>query len=219
MGRARGRRARDRSAQGSSRDWNIYAAQASDGDNSISTRVTGRTSDRNDTDESASLLPIGSTGESNGSTFESRIPRLGRVHGCAPTARRCRAKVSDRSEIFPVFTTCSSAANRRRKPRQTRTNMTRQPRPQNAEERTAKRLLRDGLGVPDLQRIHDAARRIARTELGLTMSIQPDRDHHRRARCWKRIPRPHAAVLQAWSFGTHFAHHEAFYRRVPGARI
>src|SRR6202167_1479872 len=86
-------------------DWNIYAAQASDGDNSISDgAVTGRLL----TDM---ILPVSQffayleVGESNGSTFEmpdsslwSLYQRL-RADG-APLSMR---KVTDRSEIFPVF--------------------------------------------------------------------------------------------------------------------
>ena len=86
-------------------DWNIYAAQASDGDNSISDgAVTGRLL-------TEMILPVSQffayleVGESNGSTFEmpdsslwSLYQKL-RAEG-APLSMR---KVSDRSEIFPVF--------------------------------------------------------------------------------------------------------------------
>src|ERR1700690_3948649 len=86
-------------------DWNIYAAQASDGDNSLSdSAVTGRLL----TDM---ILPVSQffayleVGESGGSTFEmpdsslwTLYQRL-RAEG-APLSMR---KVSDRSEIFPVF--------------------------------------------------------------------------------------------------------------------
>ena len=86
-------------------DWNIYAAQASDGDNSISdSAVTGRLL----TDM---ILPVSQffayleVGEAGGSTFEmpdsslwTLYQRL-RAEG-APLSMR---KVSDRSEIFPVF--------------------------------------------------------------------------------------------------------------------
>jgi uncharacterized sporulation protein YeaH/YhbH (DUF444 family) len=86
-------------------DWNIYAAQASDGDNSISdSAVTGRLL----TDM---ILPVSQffayleVGEAGGSTFDmpdsslwTLYQRL-RAEG-APLSMR---KVSDRSEIFPVF--------------------------------------------------------------------------------------------------------------------
>jgi uncharacterized protein len=86
-------------------DWNIYAAQASDGDNSISDgAVTGRLL-------TEMILPVSQffayleVGESNGSTFEmpdsslwSLYQKL-RAEG-APLSMR---KVSDRGEIFPVF--------------------------------------------------------------------------------------------------------------------
>jgi hypothetical protein len=86
-------------------DWNIYAAQASDGDNSIAdSAVTGRLL----TDM---ILPVSQffayleVGEAGGSSFEmpdsslwTLYQRL-RAEG-APLSMR---KVSDRSEIFPVF--------------------------------------------------------------------------------------------------------------------
>jgi uncharacterized protein len=86
-------------------DWNIYAAQASDGDNSISdSAVTGRLL----TDM---ILPVSQffayleVGEAGGSTFDmpdsslwTLYQRL-RTEG-APLSIR---KVNDRSEIFPVF--------------------------------------------------------------------------------------------------------------------
>jgi uncharacterized sporulation protein YeaH/YhbH (DUF444 family) len=86
-------------------DWNIYAAQASDGDNSIAdSAVTGRLL-------TEMILPVSQffayleVGEAGGSTFEmpdsslwTLYQRL-RTEG-APLSMR---KVSDRSEIFPVF--------------------------------------------------------------------------------------------------------------------
>jgi hypothetical protein len=86
-------------------DWNIYAAQASDGDNSGSDgEVAGRLL-------TEMILPVSQffayleVGESGGSTFDmsdsslwSLYERL-RANG-APLSMR---KVSNRSEIFPVF--------------------------------------------------------------------------------------------------------------------
>jgi len=86
-------------------DWNIYAAQASDGDNSSSdAEVAGRLL-------TEMILPVSQffayleVGESGGHTFDlsdsslwSLYQRL-RADG-APLSMR---KVSDRSEIFPVF--------------------------------------------------------------------------------------------------------------------
>src|SRR5271163_1648188 len=86
-------------------DWNIYAAQASDGDNSIAdSALTGRLLTEN-------ILPVSQffayleVGDANGSTFEmpdsslwTLYQRL-RAEG-APLSMR---KVSSRSEIFPVF--------------------------------------------------------------------------------------------------------------------
>ena len=86
-------------------DWNIYAAQASDGDNSISDSArTGQFL-------TEAILPVSQffayleVGEANGSTFEmpdsslwTLYQRL-RAEG-APLSMR---KVTSRSEIFPVF--------------------------------------------------------------------------------------------------------------------
>jgi uncharacterized protein len=86
-------------------DWNIYAAQASDGDNSISdSAVTGRLL-------TEMILPVSQffayleVDETGGSTFDmpdsslwTLYQRL-RAEG-APLSMR---KVNDRSEIFPVF--------------------------------------------------------------------------------------------------------------------
>jgi len=86
-------------------DWNIYAAQASDGDNSIS---DGEVAGRLLTDM---ILPVSQffayleVGEAGGYTFDmpdsslwTLYERL-RANG-APLSMR---KVSERSEIFPVF--------------------------------------------------------------------------------------------------------------------
>ncbi|HWL18430.1 MAG TPA: YeaH/YhbH family protein [Bradyrhizobium sp.] len=86
-------------------DWNIYAAQASDGDNSI---ADGELAGRILTDM---ILPVSQffayleVGETGGHSFEmpdsslwTLYERL-RAHG-APLSMR---KVSDRSQIFPVF--------------------------------------------------------------------------------------------------------------------
>jgi uncharacterized sporulation protein YeaH/YhbH (DUF444 family) len=86
-------------------DWNIYAAQASDGDNSISD--SGRTGQL----LTEMILPVSQffayleVGEANGSAFEmpdsslwTLYQRL-RTEG-APLSMR---KVASRSEIFPVF--------------------------------------------------------------------------------------------------------------------
>jgi uncharacterized sporulation protein YeaH/YhbH (DUF444 family) len=86
-------------------DWNIYAAQASDGDNSISdSAVTGRLLTEN-------ILPVSQffayleVGEASGSTFEMPDSSLWTLYQRlrsegAPLSMR---KVSNRSEIFPVF--------------------------------------------------------------------------------------------------------------------
>ena len=86
-------------------DWNIYAAQASDGDNSISdSALTGRLLTEN-------ILPVSQffayleVGEASGSTFEMPDSSLWTLYQRlrsegAPLSMR---KVSNRSEIFPVF--------------------------------------------------------------------------------------------------------------------
>src|SRR5580693_4971955 len=86
-------------------DWNIYAAQASDGDNSIAdSGLAGRLLTEH-------ILPVSQffayleVGESSGSTFEMPDSSLWTLYQRlrsegAPLSMR---KVSNRSEIFPVF--------------------------------------------------------------------------------------------------------------------
>jgi uncharacterized protein len=86
-------------------DWNIYAAQASDGDNSLSDgAVTSRLL-------TEMILPVSQffayleVGDNRGSTFEMPDSSLWTLYerlraDGAPLSMR---KVSDRSEIFPVF--------------------------------------------------------------------------------------------------------------------
>jgi uncharacterized sporulation protein YeaH/YhbH (DUF444 family) len=86
-------------------DWNIYAAQASDGDNSTSD------SDLVSRLLTEKILPVSQffayleVGEAGGSTFDMSDSSLWslyqRLHATgAPLSMR---KVSDRSQIFPVF--------------------------------------------------------------------------------------------------------------------
>jgi uncharacterized sporulation protein YeaH/YhbH (DUF444 family) len=86
-------------------DWNIYAAQASDGDNSIS---DGEVAGRILTDM---ILPVSQffayleVGEAGGHSFEMPDSSLWTLYerlrsNGAPLSMR---KVSDRSQIFPVF--------------------------------------------------------------------------------------------------------------------
>ena len=86
-------------------DWNIYAAQASDGDNSIADNaLAGRLLTEN-------ILPVSQffayleVGEANGSSFEMPDSSLWTLYHRlrsegAPLSMR---KVSNRGEIFPVF--------------------------------------------------------------------------------------------------------------------
>jgi len=96
-------------------DWNIYAAQASDGDNSLSDgEVAGRLL-------TEKILPVSQffayleVGETGGSTFHMPDSSLWTLYqrlraDGAPLSMR---KVSDRSQIFPVF---HDLFQRRRKP-------------------------------------------------------------------------------------------------------
>jgi uncharacterized protein len=86
-------------------DWNIYAAQASDGDNSIAdSALTGRLL-------TESILPVSQffayleVGEASGSSFEMPDSSLWTLYqrlraDGAPLSMR---KVNERSQIFPVF--------------------------------------------------------------------------------------------------------------------
>ena len=86
-------------------DWNIYAAQASDGDNSIS---DGDAVSRLLTEK---VLPVSQffayleVGEAGGSTFEMPDSSLWTLYQRlrADGASLSTRKVNDRSEIFPVF--------------------------------------------------------------------------------------------------------------------
>jgi uncharacterized protein len=85
-------------------DWNIYAAQASDGDNSISDgEVAGRLTEM--------ILPVSQffayleVDETSGSTFDMPDSALWTLyqHLRANGAPLSMRKVSDRNQIFPVF--------------------------------------------------------------------------------------------------------------------
>jgi hypothetical protein len=68
---------------------------------------------------------------------------------------------------------------------------------------------------PKLQRIHDACEEIARTELGL--DTYPNQIEVITAEqmldAYSSVGMP--LFYKHWSFGRHFAHHEAFYRGPP----
>ncbi len=86
-------------------DWNIYAAQASDGDNSISD------SDAVSRLLTEKILPVSQffayleVGEAGGTTFDMPDSSLWTLYQRlrADGARLSARKVNDRSEIFPVF--------------------------------------------------------------------------------------------------------------------
>ena len=182
-------------------DWNIYAAQASDGDNSNSDgEVAGRLL-------TEMILPVSQffayleVGEAGGSTFDMPDSSLWTLYqrlraDGAPLSMR---KVSDRSEIFPVFHDLFQRRGNRRRPRHDRDN--RAP------------VRGSGLGFPDLQRIHDACEEIARSELGL--DVYPNQIEVITAEqmldAYSSVGMP--LFYKHWSFGKHFAHQEAFYRK------
>ena len=103
-------------------DWNIYAAQASDGDNSISDgEVAGPLL-------TEMILPVSQffayleVDETSGSTFDMPDSALWRcISVCAPMERRCRcARSATAAKSFRCFTICFTAAASRRKPRHDR---------------------------------------------------------------------------------------------------
>ena len=86
-------------------DWNIYAAQASDGDNSYSdAEVVGRVL-------TEMILPVSQffayleVGEAAGSGFDMSESTLWSLYRglCSDGAPLSMRKVSERNEIFPVF--------------------------------------------------------------------------------------------------------------------
>ena len=88
-------------------DWNIYAAQASDGDNSYAdSDSTGRAAEGRDPAGHASTFAYLEVGERR-----RQFRRHAGIARCGRCTERLRArgaplamrKVSDRSEIFPVF--------------------------------------------------------------------------------------------------------------------
>ena len=87
-------------------DWNIYAAQASDGDNSFSDgEVAGSAVDGIRSSRSCQFFAYLEVGEAGGYSFEMPDSALWTLYERlrsegAPLSMR---KVTDRSEIFPVF--------------------------------------------------------------------------------------------------------------------
>ena len=183
-------------------DWNIYAAQASDGDNSHSDgEMTGRLL-------TEMILPVSQffayleVGEAGGSTFDmpdsslwTLYQRL-RAEG-APLSMR---KVSDRSEIFPVFHDLFQRRESRRKPRHDRDAPIACSR-----ERTGTSGRCSASTTP--------ARKSRASELGL--DIYPNQIEVITAEqmldAYSSVGMP--LFYKHWSFGKHFAHQEAFYRK------
>ncbi len=197
-------------ARSSPADWNIYAAQASDGDNAP-----------NDNDRTAALLTnailpvcqyfayleVGRRGRA-----VLARPRHARRATCGAPMRRCGTteprfamrKVRHRRDIFPVFRELFQQARRLR------------GRGHDVELDPAERLLFEGADwdFATLRRIYDAMRGDrASSELGL--DIYPNQIEVITAEqmldAYASIGMP--LFYQHWSFGKHFAQHEALYRK------
>ncbi len=181
-------------------DWNIYAAQASDGDNSTS-----------DSDAVSQLL--------------TRDDPAGQ-----PVLRLSRSRRSRRQHLrhvrFIAVVAVSAPARRGRaavdaQGQRPQRNLSGVPRPVSAPQTGEDRAMTDAERLYEgadwdfstLQRIHDACEEIARTELGL--DIYPNQIEVITAEqmldAYSSVGMP--LFYKHWSFGKHFAHHEAFYRK------
>ena len=165
-------------------DWNIYAAQASDGDNSYSDgELTGMLL----TDK---ILPVCQffayleVGESGGSAFDLSDSSLWTLYerlrnSGAPLSMR---KVSERSEIFPVFHDLF----------QRRENF-----PGESRSMTERLVRRRRLGFPHLAAHPRCLRGGGDGRSRARRLSEPDRGDHRRADAGRLFVGRHAAVLQA----------------------
>ena len=183
-------------------DWNIYAAQASDGDNSTSDgEVAGRLL-------TEMILPVSQffayleVGESRRQHL--RYVGFIALDAVSASARRGRAAVDAQGQ----------------RPQRNLSGVSRpvSAPPQAGESRamtaTAERLFEGAdWDFPTLQRIHDACEEIARSELGL--DVYPNQIEVITAEqmldAYSSVGMP--LFYKHWSFGKHFAHHEAFYRK------
>ena len=84
-------------------DWNIYAAQASDGDNSYADAQPRSESSRMRSSRSANILHISKSAIRKGGTRSSSALWTQYRRLCSEGAALSMRKVSCRSEIFPVF--------------------------------------------------------------------------------------------------------------------
>ena len=183
-------------------DWNIYAAQASDGDNSYSDgEVTEPAADRQDPAGQPVFRLSGSRPGQRPYLRNARFRRSGRcTSACAPRARRCRcARSTSAARSSRCFTICSSAAASRKGRVMTATDQ----------------LLFQGADwdFRTLQRICDACEEIARDELGL--DVYPNQIEVITAEqmldAYSSVGMP--LFYKHWSFGKHFAYQEASYRK------
>jgi len=181
-------------------DWNIYAAQASDGDNStLDSDALSRLLTEEICRSLSFCLPRGRRGQRNtfdmpNSSLWTLYQRL-RADGSPLSIR----KVSERSENLCGISRSLPTSSKRGKSR--------------AMTATA-RCLFEGADwdFQTLQGIHDACEEIARSELGLEV-YRTKSSHHREQMldAYSSIGMP--LFYKHWSFGKHFAHQEAFYRK------
>ena len=183
-------------------DWNIYAAQASDGDNSISDGevAAGCLTDM--------ILPVSQffayleVGEAGGYTFDmpdsslwTLYERL-RADGRAAVDAQGQRAQRDLSGVSRPVSAPRQAGESR------------------AMTATAERLFPGAdWDFLTLQRIHDACEKIARSELGL--DVYPNQIEVITAEqmldAYSSVGMP--LFYKHWSFGKHFAYHEASYRK------
>ncbi len=165
-------------------DWNIYAAQASDGDNSYADAAATRAAAHRRDPAGQPVLRLSRGRRSRAaarcpnSSLWSLYQRL-RSEGALLSMR----KVSSRGEIFPVF---HDLFQRRARTREGGTM-------------SAGQRLYDGAdwNFETLQRIHDACEEVALRRARPRRLPEPDRGHHRRADARRLFLDRHAAVLQA----------------------
>ena len=182
-------------------DWNIYAAQASDGDNSFSDgEVAGRLL-------TEKILPVSQffayleVGQDGGMAFDmpdsalwtlyERLRVKERRYRCARSASAAKS-----SRYFTIFSAARKAG---------------EGLPMTA---SAERLFKGAdWDFLTLQRIHDACEEIAESELGL--DVYPNQievitaEQMLDAYCSVGMP----LFYKHWSFGKHFAYQEASYRK------
>ena len=177
--------------------WNIYAAQASDGDNTASRqRQDGGAADRARSCRSASTTPISrsaatpstSRPASSGATPICGRPTRRSAKTGAPMAMR---KVGHRRDIYPVFRELFA--------KKQATDGSRDGMNDFGGGIRAERPLFEGADwdFGTIQRVHDAIEEIARRRARPRRLSQPDRGHQHRADARCLFLDRHAAVLQA----------------------